>query len=103
MNKGLKISKISILSIMLIMNIISFNFLPKYMFINYTLAGQPNYSINKIVALLICPLLIILMYILENSKIPKKGSDSAIFSAYIVTFLINLFLLIANFWLSLYQ
>lgn len=96
MNKSLKIPKLSILAITLTINILLFNFLPNRMVINYSIIGQPNYSVNKLIALAVCPLLLLLTYGLENTKIPKKGSDFAIFSSYIAMLLLDLFVLIFN-------
>lgn len=96
MNKKIKISKIFIFALTCIVNIIFYKYLPNSIVINYSFTGQPNYAVNKVLGLLILPIIMIVIYVLENMKISKKGSDYAIFSAYIVLFLINLFLLIAN-------
>lgn len=66
------------------------------MVINYSFTGQANYTVNKILGFLIAPVIMIVTYILENAKISQKGLKYKIFSSYIVLFLLNLFLLIAN-------
>lgn len=96
MNKKLNIYKISIFILTLITNIIFYNYLPNSIIINYSFTGQPNYSVDKILGLLILPIIMIVIYVLENMKITKKGSDYARFSSYIVLFFLNLFLLISN-------
>ncbi|MBU3136371.1 DUF1648 domain-containing protein [Clostridium gasigenes] len=96
MNKKLNISKIFIFSLTIIVNVIFYNYLSNPMVINYSFTGQPNYAVNKLLGLSIVPIIMIVIYVLENTKIPKRGSIYTIFSVYIVMFLLNLFLLIAN-------
>ena len=70
--------------------------MPNIMVINYSFTGQANYTVNKILDFLIVPVIMVETYILENEKISQKSLKYAIFSSYIVLFLLNLFLLIAN-------
>ena len=96
MSKKVNIFKISIVLLTIIINAIFYSYMPNSIAINYSFTGQVDYSVNKILGLLIVPSIMIVTYVLENKKILKKGSKYAIFSEYIVLFLLNLFLLIDN-------
>ena len=64
MNKKNKIIRISIILIVIISSIMAFNILPNEMAINFSLSGDINYSVNKLIGLLICPVILIITYIL---------------------------------------
>jgi uncharacterized membrane protein len=75
MNKKLNILKIIICVLIITISIISFNYSPDSIVINYSLSGEPNYAVSRVLGLLIFPIIVILLYFLEKTKIPKIGSD----------------------------
>lgn len=96
MNKKNKIIRISIILIVIISSIMAFNILPNEMAINFSLSGDINYSVNKLIGLLICPVILIITYICESLKLGKSSSNLLSLSIYILILILNSSLIILN-------
>lgn len=91
MNKKNKIIRISIILIIIISSIMTFNILPNEMAINFSLSGDINYSVNKLIGLLICP-----VNICESLELGKSSSNLLSLSIYILILILNSSLIILN-------
>ena len=96
MNKKNKIIRISIILIVIISSIMAFNTLPNEMAINFSLSGDINYSVNKLIGLLICPVILIITYICESLELGKSSSNLLSLSIYILILILNSSLIILN-------
>lgn len=74
----------------------AFNILPNEMAINFSLSGDINYSVNKLIVLLICPVILIITYICESLELWKSSSNLVSLSIYILILILNSSLIILN-------
>ena len=87
-----KIWKISLILLIFIVNTIFYFYMPNSMVIN-----SSGFSVNKLLVLLINPLIMIMFYGIEALKLTKPGTNKwGIFFSYILLFWFNVVLLIVN-------
>lgn len=95
MKKG-RMFELIVLILIILINIISYKYVPENMAINFSLTGKVNYSVNKTIGLSIIPIVALLMFLIGFLPSEKNDNKLATYGIYGIILFLNIVMIKVN-------